>query len=101
MTSTRILQVPVPADASATREELDLLESAFQALVDLRFPHGRQCERVERALTEEGWTVQTRLMWVAEARQGHEQEMAVGRTRDEALDQLQQLTRIGRYSSVP
>ena len=70
MTGTRIIQVPVPADANATGEEVDLLESAFQAIVDLRFPHGREWERVRRALADEGWAVSARLMWVAEARAG-------------------------------
>jgi hypothetical protein len=101
MTSTRILQIPIPATVNAAPEELDLLESAFQALVDLRFARGCEWEQVQRALTDDGWTVNARLMWVAEARKGHDQEMAVGRTRDEAFAQLQQLTRMDTYSSVP
>jgi hypothetical protein len=101
MTGTRIIHVPVPADANATGEEVELLESAFQAIVDLRFPHGREWERVRRALADEGWTVSARLMWVAEARQGREEEMAVGRTLDEAFGRLQDLTRMDAYSRVP
>jgi hypothetical protein len=100
MTITRIIEVPVPTDANATSEELDLLESAFQAIVELRFPRGREWERVQRALAAEGWTAQVRLMWVADARRGHEQEMAVGRTLDEAFVQLQEQTRMDRYSQV-
>ena len=47
-----------------------------------------------RALEAEGWSVQCSLMWVAEARRGHDFEQATGPSRDAAFDELRQLTRM-------
>lgn len=58
-------------------------------------------ERIEKALVSDGWNVKVRLMWVAEARKGHDYEQGVGLTRDEAFDQLEQLTRLDAITGVP
>jgi hypothetical protein len=58
-------------------------------------------ERVERTLAERGWTVESRLMWVADARRGHDVERAVGRTKDEAYTELQELTKLDELTGVP
>ena len=58
-------------------------------------------ERIEQTLTADGWNVQVRLMWVAEARKGHDYEQGVGLTREEAFDQLEQLTRLDAVTGVP
>ncbi len=58
-------------------------------------------ERVQKALQDDGWDVRVRLMWVAEARRGHDYEQGVGLTRDEAFDQLEQLTRLDAMIGVP
>lgn len=58
-------------------------------------------ERVERALAERGWVVESRLMWVADARRGHDVERAVGRTKDEAYAELQELTKLDELTGVP
>lgn len=60
-----------------------------------------QWERVQKALTDDGWTVEVRLMWVAEARRGHDYEQGVGLTRDEAFEHLEQLTRLDAVIGVP
>lgn len=57
-----------------------------------------QWERVQKALVVEGWTVTARLMWVAEARRGHDYEQGVGLTRGEAFEQL---TRLDAVLGVP
>lgn len=54
----------------------------------------RTWDEVERELIARGWTVRAQLMWVAEARRGREIEQAVGTTREDAYDQLEQLTKV-------
>lgn len=60
-----------------------------------------QWESVRRALVGGGWDVQVRLMWVAEARRGHDYEQGLGLTRDEAFEQLKELTRLDEVVGVP
>lgn len=60
-----------------------------------------QWERIEKSLVEEGWNIQVRLMWVAEARRGREFEQGIGLTRDEAFDQLKELTRMDAMIGLP
>ena len=101
MTGNNMIHVPLPSDAEATTEDLELFETVFETIVNLRFQGGRQWEKVAAALDENGWTVRTRLMWVAEATRGWTSEQAVGRTKDEAFAGLQQLTRVDEVAGVP
>lgn len=101
MSDDRTIQVPLPRGAEPTSADLELLQAAFQAIVDLRFPRDRAWEAIERALTAGGWSVRARLMWVAEARKGRESEQATGHTRDEAFAQLSQLTKLDEVAGVP
>jgi hypothetical protein len=58
-------------------------------------------ERIRKALSDDGWTVDVRLMWVAEARRRHDFEQGVGSTRDDAFEELQHLTRLDEIAGVP
>ena len=58
-------------------------------------------QRVERDLAGRGWQVESRLMWVADARRGRDIERAVGATREEACDQLLELTKLDELTGVP
>ncbi len=58
-------------------------------------------EQIEQALEEDDWDVHVRLMWVAEARKGRDYEQGIGLTREEALEQLAQLTRLDAIIGVP
>jgi hypothetical protein len=100
METRHSIEVPLPHGVEATMEDLELLETALKAIVDLRFPGSRAWEQIENTLVDDGWTVNARIAWVAEARRGHETEKAVGRTRDEAFEQLQQLTRMDDVAGV-
>ncbi len=57
-------------------------------------------EEIERLLAARGWTVESRLMWVADARRGHDVERAVGRTKDEAYEEVLDLAKLDEYSGV-
>jgi hypothetical protein len=100
MDITKSIEVRLPAGARPSQEDLELLDATFQAIVSLRFQGGHTWDQVERLLVESGWNVRSRLMWVAEARRGREIEQAVGATKDEAYDQLQQLTRLDEVTGV-
>jgi len=101
MTGTMTVQVPLPEHADPTREEIALLESAFQAIVGLCYRGARAWEADARALEQDGWTVRARLMWVADARKGPEYEEACGRTRDEAFAKLREFARVDHTAGVP
>jgi hypothetical protein len=58
-------------------------------------------EQLEHALAARGWAVESRLMWVADARRGHDVERAVGRTKDEAYQELLELTKLDELTGVP
>ena len=58
-------------------------------------------QQVERELTNRGWRVDSRMMWVADARRGRDIERAVGTTKDEAYDQLRELTKLDELTGVP
>ena len=92
MNAMKTLEVQLPVQAEPTPEDLELLNATFHAIVELRFQGGHTWDVVEHELATRGWRVQSHLMWVAEARRGREVEQAVGRTKDEAYDQLRQLT---------
>jgi hypothetical protein len=101
MDATKTLQVRLPAQVEPTAEDLEMLDATFQAIVALRYQGGDTWQDVERALVTLGWSVQSHLMWVAEARRGHDIEQAVARTKDEAYDQLQHLTKLDELTGVP
>jgi hypothetical protein len=100
MTDIRTIEVRLPAQADPTPEDLELLDATFHAILDLRFHEGHRWNALARELASRGWRVDGRLMWVAEARRGREVEQAVGRTKDEAYEQLQQMTKLDELPGV-
>ena len=101
MAGNRVIEVELPAGADPTGEDLDLLRGIFSAVVMLRFGAGRPLDDAEQMLAGEGWTVQARLAWSAEARKGGELEQVTGPTRGDALKHLLQLVRADRVMSAP
>jgi hypothetical protein len=100
MKATKTIEVQLPPLAEPTPEDLEVLDATFHAIVGLRFHDGHTWHEVERELATRGWKVQSHLMWVAEARRGREVEQGVGRTKDEAYAQLQQLTMLDELPGV-
>ncbi len=101
MTGTKTIQVPLPEHAEPTREEIALLQSALEAIVDLCFRGTRAWEADAQALEQDGWSVRARLMWMADARKGAEYEEACGRTREEAFAKLREFARVDHMAGVP
>jgi hypothetical protein len=93
MNDTRTIEVRLPAQADPTPEDLELLDATFHAILDLRFHEGHHWSALERELASRGWRV--------EGRRGREVEQAVGRTKDEAYEQVQQMTKLDELPGVP
>ena len=52
-------------------------------------------------LTADGWEVQCRRVWLAEARRRTQVEQGIGRTREEALAELVTQTLLDRQEGCP
>jgi hypothetical protein len=101
MTGSRVIEIPLPDDSRATVEDVELLESAFQALVSLRFGGGHEWESMQRCLESRGWSVSCGLRWHVEARRGREVEEACGKTRDDAFRRLYQTAHVASVEGCP
>jgi hypothetical protein len=100
MAGIHVIHVPLPESAEPTREDIELLQGIFDAIVSLRFGRGRAGDEVLQALGADGWRVRTWLGWVAEARKGGECEQVTGASKGEALVHLEQLVRADRVISA-
>jgi hypothetical protein len=88
--ATQVVEVMLPEGVSPSAEEMERLRGSMQVVVAQRF-EPRVAAR-QALLEGEGWKVTLRVAWCAEARRGHDYESAVGRTPEEALAELSQLT---------
>jgi hypothetical protein len=94
MAMKNVIEVPLPDGVEPSREDIELLEGTFRALLCLRYGGGREGDALTRLLQERGWSVSVRPGWVAEARRGGDVEKAAGGTRAEALAELESLARL-------
>ena len=99
MAKSQILHIPISEDISPTGAEL--LKATFQAIISLRCDCSSEWDRTLRELQVDGWAVNWRLKWVAEAKRGTDFEQASGTTLDEVFSQLQQLTRLDTVAGCP
>lgn len=94
MPAKHVIEVPLPEGVEPTTDEKDLLEGAFRVLLSLRYGACPEGEATVRQLEERGWTVRVWPGWTVEARRAGEVEKASGRTRCEALAELESLARL-------
>lgn len=97
MAEKRVIEVPLPEGVEPTSDERRRLEAMFRAILELRY-EGSDGQTVVRRLEEAGWSVRWELGWIAEARRGREFERASGRTRGEALAELETLAKLDMVS---
>jgi hypothetical protein len=95
----QILHIPLPEDMPPTNAEL--LKATFQTIINLRCDCSCEWDRTVRELELDGWRVNWKLMWVAEAKRGEDFEQASGKTLDDVFSQLQQLTRLDAVAGCP
>ena len=99
MAASQMLHIPLPEDLPPTNVEL--LKATFQAILSLRCDCSNEWDRTLRELELDGWTVNWKFKWVAEAKRGTDFEQACGKTLDEVFSQLQQLTRLDTIAGCP
>jgi hypothetical protein len=99
--ATHFVEVPIPEGVELSGDQRELLEASLQAILSLRYESGGRHEGLRRKLEAEGWSVKTTLAWCAEARRGREVERGLGRTRDEALEELSTLVALDQAGEGP
>ena len=95
------IQVRLPAGMQATPEDLEVLRTTFQTIVTLTRECGCSYHQALQAMRDEGWAVTWGLTWIAQARRGDVYEEGTGATKEEALVQLQQMTRLHVVDGCP
>jgi hypothetical protein len=101
MASRGVIEVPLPNGIEPTAIDLELLKATFQAIVTLRYECMADREECLKRLQSDGWAVNWGLTWVAEARRGEVYEQASGKTVEDALAELYQMTRLNMLSGCP
>ena len=99
--ATRVVEVPLPEGVEPSEDQLELLKASLQAIVSLRYEDGGRREALRRRLEADGWTVRMTLAWCVEARRGRDRERGLGRTRDEAFEELYALTSLDQAGEGP
>jgi len=101
MAGNRVVRVSLPEGVDPAQEELAVLQRALDTVVALHFAEAAAAEQLERELVGDGWTVHSRITWVARATRGGEQEEVTGASKAAALRHLQDLIRADRVLSAP
>ncbi len=89
-TTIGTIDVPLPAGAEPSIEDVETLRSLFAAILGLRYSREHHESRIRRALERSGWRVTCGLQWHVEVRRGRELEQACAGTLDEALTSVWQ-----------
>jgi hypothetical protein len=90
--ATQVVEVTLPEGVTPTGTELEQLKDSLQAVVAQQL--GQSAPALQARLEAEGWKVSLHVAWCAEARRGHDYESAVGRSPEQALHELRELTRL-------
>ena len=101
MLATHAIEVPLPEGVEPDDDDVALLEALFSTIVGLRYAGSHRWEETAVQLENAGWRVHWGLTWFAEARRGTHIEQATGKTRDDALAEIWQLTRLDEVDGCP
>ena len=101
MSDDNAIQVRLPAGMQASAEDLEVLRTTFQTIVTLTRECGGACHQALQTMRDEGWAVTWGLTWIAQARRGEVYEEGKGATKEDALVQLQQMTRLHVVGGCP
>jgi hypothetical protein len=101
MAGDPVVEVRLPEGIELSGEERARLQGMLDAFVALHCEEAGQARQLERELERDGWGVRSRIMWVARATRGGEQEEVTGESKAAALRHLQDLIRADRVLSAP
>jgi hypothetical protein len=101
MTETCSINIELPDELEPSSDNLEILRTVFQAIITLSRECGDDANSERRAMLDDDWEVRCGLLWTATAERGKEFETATGRTKEEALSQLRQMTCLHEMDGCP
>lgn len=101
MNENRRIEIELPDGNSLTAADMVNLRTACEALVEQACREPGDTSVQVRAMSDEGWQVQSSLTWIARAERDRKSEEAVGETKAEALCRLCQLTGLHAVEGCP
>ena len=96
--SSHVVEIRLPDDLQLGETDVRELQASLESLMGLE--GGRSFQAVVHKLEAEGWATKATFGWCVEARRGRDFERAVGRTLDEAFEEVYQLTRLDEAGQV-
>lgn len=101
MTETCRIDIELPEDLEASADNLEVLRTVFQTIITLSRECGSQSNPELQAMLAKDWKIHCGLTWSATAERGKAFESATGKTKEEALAQLRQMTCLHEMDGCP
>jgi len=101
MMETRSIEVELPAELTGSEDDLEVLRVTFQTIVTLARECGGDAETELHRMQDDGWTVHWGLTWIANAKRGNVSEEVTGSTKEDAILQLSQMSRLHEVEGCP
>ena len=95
------IQIELPDDLEASADNLEVLRTVFQTIITLSRECGSKSNQELQAMLTDDWQVHCGLTWSASAQRGKEFETATGKTKEEALTHLRQMTCLHEMDGCP
>ena len=101
MSETCSIRVELPDELAASPDNLEVLRTVFQTIITLSRESGSKSNPELQAMLSGDWKVNCGLTWRATAERGKEFETASGKTKEEALARLRQMTCLHEMDGCP
>lgn len=101
MTETCSIKIELPDDLEASADNLEVLRTVFQTIITLSRECGNKSNQDLQTMLAADWKVHCGLTWSATAERGKQFETATGKTKEEAFDQLRQMTCLQEIDGCP
>ena len=101
MSSSQVIEVPLPNGAIPSEADLALVKAACQSVVSICLDPRQEWFGKLRQLEGEEWNVNWGLLWSAEASKGRCSEAVTAPTIEEAFERLAGLTRLHCVEGCP
>jgi len=101
MSEPRTIAIDLPDDFEIEPDDLEVLRRTFQSIIALANRCGDKSARPCTQMIDSGWDVNWSLQWVVRAQRGKDFEEVTGATRREAMNRLQEATRLYQSDGCP